>query len=72
MIVAGLVTTSSSALVTILFIVWGIVWGVLSLAVISVWLRPRLRWLTLGLLGPLGPLVAVAAGLLLKDRQFDV
>ena len=69
---AGLVTTSSSALVTILFVVWGVVWGVLSLSIIAIWLRPRLIWLTLGLLGPLGPIVAVAAGLLLLDRSSDV
>lgn len=68
---AGLITTSSSALATILTITWGVIWGVLSLIVISVWLRPRLFWLLLGFLGPLGPLVALIAGLVIKNRSDD-
>ena len=71
MILAGLVTTSSSALVTILCIAWAAVWGVLSLAVIAVWLRPRLFWLLLGLLGPFGPLVALIVGLVVHNRSVD-
>jgi len=71
MIFSGIFTTSSSALVTILCIAWAAVWGVLSLAVIAVWLRPRLLWLLLGLLGPFGPLVALIAGLVMRDRSVD-
>ena len=69
MIFAGLVTTSSSALVTILCIAWAVIWGVMSLAVVSVWLRPRMIWLLLGLLGPFGPLVALVVGLIFRDES---
>jgi hypothetical protein len=71
MIFAGLITTSSSALFAILCVAWGVVWGVLSLAVIGVWLRPRFPWLLLGLLGPLGPFIALIVGLLMRDRSVD-
>ena len=69
MILAGIITTSASALVTILCIAWGVIWGVLSLAVVAVWLRPRLIWLLLGLLGPFGPLVALIVGLVAQNRS---
>jgi hypothetical protein len=71
MIFAGLITTNSSALVTILCVAWAVIWGALSLAVISTWLRPRLLWLLLGLLGPFGPLIALVVGLLMRDNSSE-
>jgi hypothetical protein len=71
-IVGGVLTTSSSALVTLLFVIWGVVWGAISLAVIATWSRPRLYWGVLGVLGPLGPLVGVAVGLIGRNRAENV
>lgn len=67
----GLITTSSSALFTILVIIWLAVWGVVSLAVIAVWRRPRLPWLALGVVGPVGPLVALLVGLVAHWSDSD-
>lgn len=72
MIIGGVVTTSSSVLVTLLFVIWGVVWGAISLAVIATWHRPRLYWGALGVLGPLGPLVGVVVGLIGRNRAADV
>lgn len=68
---SGLITTSSSALFTILVIMWLAVWGVVSLAVIAVWRRPRLAWLALGVVGPVGPLVALLVGLVAHWSDSD-
>ena len=69
---AGMLTTSSSALWTVAVIVWGVVWGAISLAVIATWLRPRWVWVLLGVLGPLGPLVALIVGLVANGGREDV
>lgn len=68
---AGVLTSSSSALFVILLVVWAVAWGVISLAVVSTWMQARAVWISLGVLGPLGPIIALIIGLTARSRTAD-
>ena len=70
-VVASIFSTNGTALVVTMVLTWLVFWGAFSAVVFGSWQRPAYWWLIVGVLGPLGPIVALIVGSIISRRSWS-
>ena len=65
---SSIFTSHGTILIASTLLTWALFWGAFTVAVCGTWRRPSLLWFAAGVLGPIGPLLGLTAGLAGKRK----